>query len=245
MSLKNLGNEHFRAGEFKEADQLYSLAYAIHPIVSRRDPFSNSTCSIQKNPSEPKLFSNRALTRVKLQDWSGAETDARKAIELYGPKNPLAMKAYYTLGEALLGLNHPKEALETAKHAYKICLEIRDSSSSVLSQFILRTKQAQWQSKETARLRELNATLANVEDLLQQQLDGELARLNERFARQEIGEVGRSEEQAALEKEAQERQTMVRDAFKNAQAEETAERVSATSPFSPASLVPPPTNVLE
>jgi len=187
---------------------------------------ANSTCRIQQNSSDPKLFSNRALTRVKLQDWSGAENDARKAIELYGPKNPLSMKPYYNLAQALLGLKHPVEALETAKHAYKICLEIKDSSSEVLSQFILRTKQAQWQSNETARLRQLNETLANVEDLLQNQLDKELADLERRYSRQEIGEIGRNEEQATLEREAEERRSNVREAFKNAQNEETAERVS-------------------
>jgi STIP1 homology and U-box containing protein 1 len=141
------------------------------------------------------------------------------------------MKSYYNLAQALLGQKHPIEALETAKHAYKICLEIRDSSSEILSQFILRTKQAQWQIKETARLRELNDTLANVEDLLQQQLDKDLAELEGRYSRQEIGEIGRNEERAALEKEAGERRSNVREAFKNAQNEETAERVSLVHIF--------------
>ncbi len=136
------------------------------------------------------------------------------------------MKSYYYLAQALLGLKHPVEALETAKNAYKICLEIRDSSSEVLSQFILRTKQAQWQSNETARLRQLNETLAHVEDLLQQQLEKELIDLEERYARQEIGGIGRNEERAALEKEAEDRRRNVREAFKNAQVEETTERVS-------------------
>jgi STIP1 homology and U-box containing protein 1 len=135
------------------------------------------------------------------------------------------MKSYYNLAQALLGLRHPMEALETAKHAYQICLETRDSSSELLSQFILRTKQAQWQSNETARLRQLNETLANVEDLLQQQLEKELAGLEGRYSRQEIGEIGRNEERAALEKEAGERRSNVREAFRNAQIEETAERV--------------------
>jgi STIP1 homology and U-box containing protein 1 len=136
------------------------------------------------------------------------------------------MKPYYNLAQALLGLKHPVEALETAKHAYKVCLEIKDSSSEVLSQFILRTKQAQWQSKETARLRQLNETLATVEDLLQQQLDKDFADLEGRYSRQEIGEIGRNEERATLEKEAVERRSNIREAFKNAQNDETAERVS-------------------
>ena len=136
------------------------------------------------------------------------------------------MKSYYNLAQALLGLKHPVEALETAKHAYEICLEIKDSSSEVLSQFILRTKQAQWQSKETARLRELNDTLANLEDLLQQQLYKEIADLEERYARGEVGAIGRNEERAALEREAEEQRSNVRQAFRDAQNEETTERVS-------------------
>lgn len=201
-----MGNEHFKAGKFKEADQLYTQA-------------------IQQNSSDAKLFSNRALTRVKIQNWSGAENDARKAIELYGPKNAEAMKSYYHLAQALLGLNHPVEALETAKHAYKICLEIRDSSAEILSQFILRTKQAQWDSKETARLRELNETLTTVEELLQQQLDKDLADVERKYVRQEIGDIGRNEERDALGKEARERRSIVRLAFRNAQNQDTTERI--------------------
>lgn len=186
----------------------------------------NGRFSIQQNPVDPKLFSNRALTRIKLQEWDGAESDARKAVELYGPKNPLSMKSHYSLAQALLALKHPTEALETANYAYKICLEIKDSSSEVLSQFILRAKQAQWQTKEAARLRQLNETLAVVDDLLQRQHDKEVAELESRYLRRQIGEVGRNEERAALESEADERRRNVREAFKNAQREETAERVS-------------------
>jgi hypothetical protein len=29
MALKDLGNEHFRAGKYKEAEQLYSQAFAL------------------------------------------------------------------------------------------------------------------------------------------------------------------------------------------------------------------------
>jgi STIP1 homology and U-box containing protein 1 len=212
-----------------------------HPSTSSSDP----TRRIQKNPSDPKLFSNRALTRVKIHDWSGAETDARKAIELYGPKNSMAMKAYYTLSEALLGLKHPREALETAKYAYKICLEIRDSSSEVISRLILRTKQAQWQTRESARLGELNATLGNVEKLLQQQLDTATQDLDARYNRQEIGEVERNEEREVLENKAREQRSMVREAFStNLQVEEYAERVSFPTwdlPHYRDSLLMPPT----
>ena len=135
------------------------------------------------------------------------------------------MKAYYNLAQALLNQRHPQEALETAKHAYRICLEIKDSSAEVLSQFILRTKQAQWQAKETNRLRELNETLAVVEGLLDQQLERDLAGLDVRLSRREIGQIGFDEERQQLQTEANERRRNVREAMKDPERSETAERV--------------------
>lgn len=135
------------------------------------------------------------------------------------------MKSYFYLAQALLNLRRPVEALENAKYAYAICLQIQDSSSEVLSQFILRTKQAQWQAKETNRLRELSQTLAVVEDLLDQQLEKDLADVEWRFAKQEIGATGKDEEKAALKKEAEDRRRIIRDAFRDPTKAETAERV--------------------
>jgi len=97
--------------------------------------------------------------------------------------------------------------------------------SEVLSQFILKTKQGIWQSRETARLRELNNTLAVVEDLLDQQLNRDLAEVEDRFARGEVGETGKDEERAELIKEADERRRNVRVLFRDPTKSETAERV--------------------
>ncbi len=135
------------------------------------------------------------------------------------------MKSYFYLAQALSSLRHHGEALEHAKHAYKICLKIQDSSAEVLSQFILRTKQAIWQGRETARLRELNSTLAAVEVLLDQQLERDIAEVEEKFAKSEIGQTGRDEEKAELEKEATERRRNVREVFKDPARAESAERV--------------------
>lgn len=208
MSLRDLGNEHFKAGEFKEAELLYTQAIAEH------------------SRSDPKVFSNRSLTRLKLQDWPGAESDARKAIELYGPKNKApAMKSHYYLAQALLPQRHVGEALSEAKIAYSICLETRDSSAELISNFILKAKQAQWQSKETARLREMNETLALVEDLLNQQLNRDLWGVERRFQRQEIGETGRNEERTELEMEAEERRNNIRKGFQDSAVPDSIERI--------------------
>ena len=135
------------------------------------------------------------------------------------------MKSYYNLAQALLNQRHTQEALETAKTAYRICLEIKDSSAEVLSQFILRTKQAQWQARETNRLRELNETLAVVETLLDQQLERDLADLDARFSRGEIGQTGHDEERQQLQTEADDRRRNIREALRDPEKPETAERV--------------------
>lgn len=165
------------------------------------------------------------MTRIRLQDWPGSEQDARKAIELYGPNNLNAMKSHYYLAQALLAMRHVGEALTEAKYAYTICLETRDSSSEILSTFILRTKQAQWQSRETARLREMNESLAAVEGMLEEKLEKDIAELEQQFEKGEIGEIGRNEERSQLEKEAEERRRNIRAAFKDPENADTAERV--------------------
>jgi STIP1 homology and U-box containing protein 1 len=210
-TLRDLGNEHFKAGKYKEAEQLYTEAILGH---SRADP---------------KVFSNRALTRIRLQDWTGAEQDARKAIELHGPKNNAAMKSHYYLAQALLAMRHVGEALEEAKYAYSICLQTNDPSSETLSQFILRTKQAQWQTRETARLREMNDTLATVEGLLEDKLEKDIADLERAFLNSEIGETSRNEDRSLLEKEAEERRRNIRNALRDTEKPETVERVRYTA----------------
>jgi len=208
MAFRELGNEHFKAGRFKEAEQLYTQAIAEH------------------SRSDPKVFANRALTRIRLSDWPGAESDARKAIELYGPKNKNAsMKSHYYLAQALLPQRHVGEALEEAKTAYSICLETQDSSAELIGAFILRAKQAQWQARETARLRERDETLALVEDLLEAQLQRDLDSVEERMRRAEIGETGRREEVEELQDEANVRRANIRRGFEDTEKPESVERV--------------------
>jgi STIP1 family protein 1 len=162
-----------------------------------------------------------------LSDWPGAESDARKAVELHGPKNKssIAMKAHYYLAQALLPQRHVGEALDEAKIAYSLCIEIQDPSADVIGSFILKAKQAKWQAKETTRLRELNETLALVEDLLDAQLQRDVDSVEERFAHGEVGVTGRREEVEQLQNEAEVRRANIRRGFEDSKRAETAQRV--------------------
>jgi len=206
FALKEQGNEYFKVGNYKEAEDFYSQAISV-----RSD--------------DPKIFTNRALARIRLSNWRGVERDARKAIELQNEKRIDGMKAHYYLAQALLSLRHVGEALEEAQKAYQMCLATRDSSTEILSQLVLRAKQAVWQATETSRLREMNDTLNTVETLLDQQLERDIQDVEARFTSKEIGEFGRGEEIAELEKDAVERRKNIRAAFEVSGMPETVERV--------------------
>ncbi|KKZ66647.1 STIP1 likey and U-box containing protein 1 [[Emmonsia] crescens] len=204
--LKAKGNERFKDGDFSGAEDFYSQA-------------------IQKNSSEPSFFNNRALVRIKLEQWEGAEHDARIAVDLYGPKNPAAIKSNYYLSQALLGLQRPAEAHDVALAAYKASIETKSPNAEPLSRVILRAKQAIWAAKETTRLRSQNETLRRLEELLQADRDKELSELRARLAAGEIGQIGFKEDEKELLAEAQRRLDVVRDVFASSLGGDMKERV--------------------
>ena len=184
--------------------------------------------SIQKNSNEPTFYSNRALCRLRLESWGGAEHDARIALDLYGPKNKSSIKTSYSLAQALLHLQRPQEAYDVALTAYKFSIETRNPNSEALSKSILRAKQAIWAAKETSRLREASETLRTIEELLESELNKELEQLKTSFEAGEIGQIGYSEDQKVLKEEAQKKLQDVREIFAAAQGGEMKERVRFT-----------------
>lgn len=90
---------------------------------------------------------------------------------------------------------------------------------------MLRAKQQIWAAKETARLREMNETLANVERLIEADLDRELSELQAKLDRGEIGQIGFVEDQKALREEAEKNIHNVREAFRISSNGEIQERV--------------------
>ncbi|CAP99433.1 hypothetical protein E8E15_011103 [Penicillium rubens] len=206
QELKAKGNELFKAGDYIGAEDFFSQA-------------------IQKNPHDATFFTNRAATRTKLAKWAGVEHDARAAIEIYGLKNPVALKSQYYLAQALLGLQRPQEAHDVASDAYQQSLAAKSAQSKNLSQTVLRAKQQIWAARETARVRELNETLGSVEALVEADVTRALAELQGRLERGEIGEVGFGEDQKALREDADAKIRNLREAFRVASKGEIQERV--------------------
>ncbi|KAL9003814.1 MAG: hypothetical protein Q9188_003334 [Gyalolechia gomerana] len=142
-ALKEEGNTYFQNGDYKSAEVLYGKA-------------------IQQDSLNPKLFTNRAMTRLRLQSWNSCIDDCLRSIEL----SPHNMKAYYTLAQAQLALYHPNEALSSALTAYDECLksDILNSSTRHISQLVLQAKKDKWEAQERERIRRRSDLLRELED---------------------------------------------------------------------------------
>ncbi|KAJ9635933.1 hypothetical protein H2201_000069 [Coniosporium apollinis] len=175
--LKQKGNEHFKKGEWQEAEACYSQA-------------------IQKNSSNPLLYTNRANVRLKLERWQEVIDDCLRSIDLMRDN----MKAYFYLAQAQLAINHPNEALTSALTAYEMCVNSKGqtSSAATISQVVLKCKKAKWEARERERLRKQSALLGELEDSLERSKKADLADLDERASRGEIGAVAAEEERAAI-----------------------------------------------
>lgn len=180
---------------------------------------------IQKNSREPTFFTNRALTRLRLEKWPGVEQDARAAIALYGQESPNRLKSSGYLVQALLGQQQPQPAYDVAIEAYRDSLSSKSPQTENLSKLVLRAKQQIWVLKETRRLREMNDTLAMVEGLIEAELQRSLDDLRGQLNAGEIGEIGFVEDEKALRADAERNIQNTREAFRAASKGEIAERV--------------------
>ncbi|KAL8706094.1 MAG: hypothetical protein Q9201_000796, partial [Fulgogasparrea decipioides] len=173
-ALKEEGNKYFQDGDYKSAEVLYGKA-------------------IQQDSRNPKLFTNRAMTRIKLQSWEACIDDCLRSIELDNSN----MKGYYYLAQAQLALKHPNEALNSALTAYYECLKTDSSSTRNASQLVLQAKKEKWEAKEKDRIRRRSELLSELEDGLRRMKEFELGNIKSRHqgrldstdAREEMEEV--------------------------------------------------------
>ncbi|KAJ5703211.1 Tetratricopeptide-like helical [Penicillium malachiteum] len=206
QELKAKGNQLFKQGDYVGAEDFYSQA-------------------ILKDPHDPTFFTNRAITRIKLEKWEDVEHDARAAIEIYGLKNTASLKSSFYLSQALLGLQRPQEAYDVAVDAYQLSLSEKSAQTENLSRIVLRAKQQIWAAKETARLREMNETLKGVEILVEKDLERSISGLKEELDAGEIGEIGFGEDCKGLREDAEKMIRDVREAFRIASKGDVQERV--------------------
>ncbi|XP_039001744.1 hsp70-Hsp90 organizing protein 2-like isoform X1 [Hibiscus syriacus] len=122
ISLKDKGNEFFKAGNYLKAAALYTQA-------------------IKQDPSNPALYSNRAAAFLNLVKLNKALTDAETTISL----NPQWEKGYFRKGYILEAMEQYDDALA----AFQIAVQYNPQSAEVsrkikrLSQLAKDNKRAQ------------------------------------------------------------------------------------------------------
>ncbi|KAL9352892.1 hypothetical protein Peur_055572 [Populus x canadensis] len=104
ISLKDKGNEFFKAGNYLKAAALYTQA-------------------IKLDPSNPTLYSNRAAAFLQLVKLTKALADAETTIKL----NPQWEKGYFRKGCVLEGMERYDDALAT----FQIALQHNPQSTEV------------------------------------------------------------------------------------------------------------------
>ncbi|KAF2623623.1 U-box domain-containing protein [Macroventuria anomochaeta] len=169
--LKAQGNACFKNGDYEGAEGYYSQA-------------------IQKNSSNPLLFTNRAMARNKLEKWEGVIDDCIRSIEQL-PEN---MKAFHLLSQAQLAVNHPNEALSSALKAYEYCTKSTQqttfSNAALISQHVLKCKKRKWEIRERERIRRRGDLLSDLEEMLERDHKKDLDDVD---ARMESGSTSRTE----------------------------------------------------
>ncbi|KXJ88285.1 U-box domain-containing protein [Microdochium bolleyi] len=150
--LKAEGNKHFQAGNWVVAESFYSKA-------------------IIADDTNPALYTNRAMARLKLQYYDEAIADCHSCLRL----NKTSMKAYHILSQAHQALRNYDDALDNALKAHAICAETNDKSLSPVTAQVLTCKKERWDHLEKRRVREAQELENETVELMERERDSMLA----------------------------------------------------------------------
>nr|XP_043610183.1 hsp70-Hsp90 organizing protein 2 isoform X2 [Erigeron canadensis] len=131
VSLKDKGNEYFKAGNYLKAAAIYTQA-------------------IKKDPSNPTLFSNRAAAFLNLVKLQKALADAETTISL----NPTWEKGYFRKGCVLEAMERYDDALD----AFNIASQHNPQSTEV-SRKIKRLTQLSKDKKRSEEVNSLRSNV--------------------------------------------------------------------------------------
>lgn len=160
---------------------MYLPFHPYDPIPTQpinRIPFN----SIIADPSNPALYTNRSMARLKLDMWDSVTSDCKACLEL-APNN---MKGHYYLAQAELALKAYDDAVNHAKRAHEICIENNDKSISAVTALVLRCKKERWEDRERRRIREGVQLETQVLSLMEAERDRELKDSKDESERKEI-----------------------------------------------------------
>lgn len=145
------------------------------------------------DPKDPKLYTNRAMARCKLQRWEDAINDCQNCLTL----SPDNMKAVFYMAEAQLELKDYDNALESAHRAYELFSHSDDGLKSLgsVTKLVLRCKKERWEDMERRRLRERSDLERELVDIMERERDVAVSSATDAMEVQDI----QSEWQAKIE----------------------------------------------
>ncbi|KAI3316678.1 U-box-domain-containing protein [Xylariaceae sp. AK1471] len=181
--LKDDGNQHFTRQDYVGAESLYSKApvFDSSPLVADFVFFSRSIIADDTNPS---LYTNRAMARVKLGLYDSAISDCHTCLKLSGTN----MKAYFILSQCLLALHDFDGAVDSALQAHRLGSETNDKSLSQLTNQVLQCKTERWEHQEKKRSREGQELQGQVIELMMRERGDNMALCTNDFERKQVME---------------------------------------------------------
>jgi STIP1 family protein 1 len=137
--------------------------------------------------TNPLLYTNRAMARLKLKLYEAVIPDCEASLELLQAN----MKAYYYMAQAELELGRKIAALKNAEIAYELCSGVKvgsrvgalpsagydktwERSLGSVTALVLRCKKEVWEMKEKERLRGRNSLLLELVEDLERRRDLEI-----------------------------------------------------------------------
>ncbi len=167
--------------------------FKCYPSLSFLSSFTHSAgqllisllpSSINYDPSNPVLYTNRAMALLKLHNYLKVVDDSVHAISLLEYKE--SMKAHFQLAQAQVALQHQGEALKNAKIAHELCVEEIHkggkgaSSIGPITELVLRCKKEDWERREEERLKRRGGLLVELEEDFEHKKRHEVRELQEK-----------------------------------------------------------------
>ncbi|KAI1339516.1 U-box domain-containing protein [Xylariaceae sp. FL0016] len=217
--LKDSGNVHFQKGDFVGAESLYSKASvpsaqeASSHAQGSATGFLNSplTCwrtSIIADDTNPSLYTNRAMARIRLGFYDSAISDCQACLKISAD----SMKAHFVLSQCQLHIRDYEAALESALQAHRICTKTNDKSLAAVTNQVLQCKKSRWEDAERRRKREGS------------ELEDEMVMLLEQERDQVIKSSAEEIEQKQVKEEYEKKVQLLREVFDDARGYRSAQQ---------------------
>nr|CAF05989.1 related to CHIP protein (carboxyl terminus of Hsc70-interacting protein) [Neurospora crassa] len=178
-------------------------------IKTNSPPFFE-THRILADPTNPLLYTNRAMARLKMSRWDSVIEDCEECLRLSSSSTHLPLRNY-------------DQAVAYALEAHKICAETHDKSLAAVTSQVLKCKKERWEHREKLRKREEQELEGEVVEMLRREMDG-LLKTTSSSGGEDGDKDEEEEERKETEKMYEEKIERIRAVFERARDKENQRR---------------------